>query len=145
MPGIGPQRRKALLRAFDKDIEAIREATIEELIDVPGITREIAENIKAVFRRIKVMDSAALEQEIIEAVRQLDEERQRQVLALARDLGQSQITLGEWLDRAHALREELRAKYGDNFYFNTVEVLDEIREERLNDIMSSLQTGEDRA
>ncbi len=49
MPGIGPQRRKALLRAFDKDIEAIREATVEELMDVPGITREIAENIKAVL------------------------------------------------------------------------------------------------
>ena len=34
VPGIGPQRRKALLRAFDKDIEAIREATVEELMDV---------------------------------------------------------------------------------------------------------------
>jgi len=49
VPGIGPQRRKALLRAFDKDIEAIREATVEELMDVPGITREIAEQIKTVL------------------------------------------------------------------------------------------------
>jgi excinuclease ABC subunit C len=49
VPGIGPQRRKALLRAFNKDIESIREATLEELMDVPGITREIAENIKAVL------------------------------------------------------------------------------------------------
>jgi excinuclease ABC subunit C len=48
VPGIGPQRRKALLRAFDKDIEAIREASVEELMAVPGITREIAETIKAV-------------------------------------------------------------------------------------------------
>ena len=46
-PGIGPQRRKALLKAFDRDIEAIRAASIEELTAVPGITREIAENLKA--------------------------------------------------------------------------------------------------
>ncbi len=47
VPGIGPARRKALLRAFNKDIEAIRAASIDQLITVPGITREIAENIKA--------------------------------------------------------------------------------------------------
>jgi len=47
VPGIGPARRKALLKAFNKDIEAIRQASIEELTAVPGITQEIAENIKA--------------------------------------------------------------------------------------------------
>jgi len=47
VPGIGPQRRKALLKAFDRDMEAIRAASIEELAAVPGITREIAENLKA--------------------------------------------------------------------------------------------------
>ena len=47
VPGIGPQRRKALLKAFERDIEAIRAASIEELTAVPGITREIAENLKA--------------------------------------------------------------------------------------------------
>lgn len=47
VPGIGPARRKALLRAFDKDIEAIRAASVEQLTAVPGITRDIAENIKA--------------------------------------------------------------------------------------------------
>jgi excinuclease ABC subunit C len=49
VPGVGPQRRKALLRAFSKDIEAIRAASVEDLMAVPGITREIAENIKAVL------------------------------------------------------------------------------------------------
>jgi len=49
VPGIGPARRKALLKAFDKDIEAIRAASVEELTAVPGITRDIAENIKAVL------------------------------------------------------------------------------------------------
>lgn len=47
VPGIGPARRKALLKAFDKDIEAIRAASVEQLTAVPGITRDIAENIKA--------------------------------------------------------------------------------------------------
>jgi len=49
VPGIGPARRKALVKAFDKDIEAIRAASVEELTAVPGITRDIAENIKAVL------------------------------------------------------------------------------------------------
>jgi excinuclease ABC subunit C len=49
VPGIGPARRKALLKAFNKDIEAIRTASVEELTAVPGITREIAENLKAVL------------------------------------------------------------------------------------------------
>jgi excinuclease ABC subunit C len=49
VPGIGPQRRKALLKAFDKDIEAIRAASVEDLMAVSGINREIAENIKAVL------------------------------------------------------------------------------------------------
>ena len=47
IPGVGPARRKALLKAFDKDIDAIRDAELEELIQVPGITLEIAQSIKA--------------------------------------------------------------------------------------------------
>ncbi|MBN1200227.1 MAG: excinuclease ABC subunit UvrC [Anaerolineae bacterium] len=49
VPGIGPTRRKALLKAFGKDIEAIRAASLDELAAVPGITPDIAENIKAVL------------------------------------------------------------------------------------------------
>ncbi|HET7010861.1 MAG TPA: excinuclease ABC subunit UvrC [Anaerolineales bacterium] len=46
IPGIGPSRRKALLRAFG-DIESIRRAPIEQLAAVPGITRQLAERVKA--------------------------------------------------------------------------------------------------
>ncbi len=49
VPGVGPARRKALLKAFNKDIEAIRTASLDDLIAVPGITPAIAENIKAVL------------------------------------------------------------------------------------------------
>jgi excinuclease ABC subunit C len=41
IPGIGPARRTALLRAF-KSIEGIRRATVEELAAVPGMTRATA-------------------------------------------------------------------------------------------------------
>ncbi len=46
VPGIGPKRRKALLQAFGRDIEAIRRASVEELCAVPGITAEIAARLK---------------------------------------------------------------------------------------------------
>lgn len=44
--GIGPVRRKALLKSFG-DIESIREAKVEELASVPGMTRSLAERVKA--------------------------------------------------------------------------------------------------
>ncbi|GAB4402130.1 MAG: excinuclease ABC subunit UvrC [Anaerolineales bacterium] len=45
VPGIGPGRRKALLNHFG-DINGIRAASLEDLMRVPGITREIAQAIK---------------------------------------------------------------------------------------------------
>lgn len=47
IPGVGPARRKALLKAFNNDINAIREATVEQLTQISGITQEIAQAIKA--------------------------------------------------------------------------------------------------
>lgn len=47
VPGIGPNKRKALLNAFDKNIDAIRAASIEDLTKVPGITPKLAQAIKA--------------------------------------------------------------------------------------------------
>jgi excinuclease ABC subunit C len=44
--GIGPARRKALLKSFG-DIESIRDAKVEELASVPGITIALAERVKA--------------------------------------------------------------------------------------------------
>ncbi|GAB4504195.1 MAG: excinuclease ABC subunit UvrC [Anaerolineales bacterium] len=46
VPGIGPVRRKALLKHFGS-VDKIKEATIEELLAVKGITLEVAESIKA--------------------------------------------------------------------------------------------------
>ncbi|MGF1503844.1 MAG: excinuclease ABC subunit UvrC [Anaerolineae bacterium] len=46
VPGIGPARRKALLKQFGS-LAAIRRASVEELAAVPGIGQELAETIKA--------------------------------------------------------------------------------------------------
>jgi len=46
IPGIGPKRRKALLKHFGS-VERIRQATVDELAAVPGMTRAAAEQVKA--------------------------------------------------------------------------------------------------
>lgn len=46
IPGIGPSKRKALLKAFGNSIDAIRGASVDQLAAVPGITRKLAESIK---------------------------------------------------------------------------------------------------
>lgn len=46
IPGVGPAKRKALQKAFSNSISAIREASIDDLMRVPGINRKLAETIK---------------------------------------------------------------------------------------------------
>ena len=46
IPGIGPKRKKALLEHFGS-VAGIREANVDEIARVKGITQELAENIKA--------------------------------------------------------------------------------------------------
>lgn len=48
IPGIGPRRRQTLLKAFGS-IEAIREASVDELATLPGMTRSAAEQIKSLL------------------------------------------------------------------------------------------------
>jgi len=45
IPGIGPRRRRALLAKFGS-LDAIREASIEELIQVEGMTKSAAQKLK---------------------------------------------------------------------------------------------------
>ncbi|MGC4190866.1 MAG: excinuclease ABC subunit UvrC [Thermomicrobiales bacterium] len=46
VPGIGPVRKKALIRHFGS-VKAIREASVEDLLAVEGVNRQVAEQIKA--------------------------------------------------------------------------------------------------
>ena len=50
IPGVGPARRKALMRHF-KSIEEIKEADVEKLTEVPEIPRHIAEGIYGFFHQ----------------------------------------------------------------------------------------------
>jgi excinuclease ABC subunit C len=47
VPGVGPKRRKALLKHFDNSIDAIKNASIDELAKVGGISKEVALSIKS--------------------------------------------------------------------------------------------------
>ena len=48
IPGVGPTRRKALMKAY-KNMGDIREASVEELCQIPNIPRKIAEEIYSFF------------------------------------------------------------------------------------------------
>ena len=45
VPGIGPKRRQALLKAFDS-VDDIKAASVDELAAVPGMTRAAAQTVK---------------------------------------------------------------------------------------------------
>ena len=49
IPGVGPARRKALMKAYS-NIADMKEASVEELEKIPGIPRAIAEEIYSFFR-----------------------------------------------------------------------------------------------
>jgi excinuclease ABC subunit C len=45
VPGIGPKRKRALVKKFGS-VRGIKEASTEELMEVPGMTRRLAERVK---------------------------------------------------------------------------------------------------
>ncbi len=46
VPGIGPARRKALLTYFGGDLDRIRQASLDELLAVPGMNQRSAKAVK---------------------------------------------------------------------------------------------------
>jgi excinuclease ABC subunit C len=48
IPGIGPRRKKALIKAFGS-LDGIRQASVDEIAAVPGMTRKSAEELKALL------------------------------------------------------------------------------------------------
>jgi len=50
IPGVGPARRKVLLKHFGS-MKKIRDASVEELSAVPGISKRVAETINAFFSK----------------------------------------------------------------------------------------------
>lgn len=68
---------------------------------------------------------------IIEQLAQLDEMQQERLLEVVHQLvnekAEKPFSLGQWLNSAQQLRAELQMVYGENHYFNTQVILDEIR------------------
>ncbi|MDE6983754.1 MAG: excinuclease ABC subunit C, partial [Lachnospiraceae bacterium] len=50
IPGVGPSRRKALMKYF-KSIEELRAADTAKISEVPGITAKVAEEIHRFFQK----------------------------------------------------------------------------------------------
>ena len=50
IPGVGEKRKKALLSNF-KSIEDIKNASVEELAQIEGLNKSVAENIYNYFRK----------------------------------------------------------------------------------------------
>ena len=48
VPGIGPARRKALMRSYSS-LDAIREASVEELAKIPSMNEKAAESVYNFF------------------------------------------------------------------------------------------------
>lgn len=49
VPGVGPKRKRALMKRFGS-LKKLRTATVEEIAEVPGVTRAVAESIYETLR-----------------------------------------------------------------------------------------------
>ncbi len=83
---------------------------------------------------------SALEQEIYQKFKQLDKAAQQRVIAQLEQEAHSDtetlepMSLKEWIAWAHDFGEYIHNKYG-SLPDNSVDLLNEAREERLNDLM----------
>ncbi len=53
VPGVGEKRKKAILRHF-QTVEALKNASLDEICAVPGMTRPVAENVYAMLHAVDV-------------------------------------------------------------------------------------------
>ena len=76
---------------------------------------------------------SALEKEIIERVGKLDEENQREVLAFIRNLDKTPFSFEDWVKQVEGLRAEQQVQRGQSYRVDVQSLLDEVREEPLDD------------
>jgi propanediol dehydratase small subunit len=70
---------------------------------------------------------SALEQDLFDKIRKLDEQNKLRVLEFVNGLQPNQVSWDEWLKVANELHAELVARYGENHFFNSTDVLREVR------------------
>ncbi len=59
IPGVGPARRKALMRRF-KSLEEIKNATMEQLLEIPEMNERTAQEVVAFFSRQSLPNTQSL-------------------------------------------------------------------------------------
>ena len=84
----------------------------------------------------------SVDEQIIEILHELDESQKQRVLSFLIDLTVPKLSWDEWVKEADKFQEELREKYGDQ-HFDVVELLNEIREERVDEIIRAMQGRSD--
>jgi len=80
----------------------------------------------------------ALDLRIMQYVAEMDTLRKQQLIAYLetnKPSSAKQQIMSQWLERARQSQAELQSKYGDEHVFNSLDVLHELREERLNELM----------
>ncbi len=71
---------------------------------------------------------SAVRQELLEQIAKLDDNQQQELLDYVRVLAKPhQPSWSEWLTLADQAQDELRTKYGDQHYFDSQTILDEVR------------------
>ena len=72
---------------------------------------------------------SALEQELFDKILNLDEAHQKQLLQIVDDMQPKPFNFDEWMQQVEAFQAEMKAKYGEDHTFGTLDLLDELREE----------------
>lgn len=80
---------------------------------------------------------SALEEELIEKIRKLDDAGKLRVLEFVNQVEPKEFDFDAWMEEVEEFQAQLRAKYGDDFAIDSVSLLHEAREERLNAIMGN--------
>ncbi len=80
---------------------------------------------------------SALEQEIIEKLHQLDDAQKIQVLEFIERVYSPQFSHTDWVQRVETFQAEIHSKYGNRPQVSVQDLLDEVQEERLDDLMGS--------
>jgi hypothetical protein len=79
---------------------------------------------------------SALRAEIIRKIDRMNPEQQQGVLDfITRTLDEAEKASGDWLEEILTLEKQVTAKYGETHFPSIAETINEIREERLDDLM----------
>lgn len=74
---------------------------------------------------------------LIAEINDLNTEQQQVVLSFVRYIKAPSLSQSDWFLQVDAFHATLRANHGDDFRVDVQNLLDEIREERLNGLMGS--------